>query len=66
VRLTVNGDARDVPDGTTVETLLLDAAGTTRGSAVVVDGEVVPRSTWAQLPLREGQAVELITAVQGG
>jgi len=40
--------------------------GSTRGSAAVVDDEVVPRSAWPQFRLREGQRVELITAVQGG
>ena len=35
-------------------------------SAAVVDGEVVPRSTWTSFRLRDGQHVELITAVQGG
>jgi thiamine biosynthesis protein ThiS len=32
----------------------------------VVDGEVVPRGMWSGLTLREGQVVELVTAVQGG
>jgi sulfur carrier protein len=61
--ITVNGEAREVPDGTTI-TALLGAA--TRGSAVAVDGEVVPRVSWAGYRLQPGQQVELITAVQGG
>jgi sulfur carrier protein len=37
-----------------------------RGTAAAVDGEVVPRSTWSDFVLHEGQAIELLTAVQGG
>jgi sulfur carrier protein len=37
-----------------------------RGVAVAVDGEVVPRGAWEQTPLREGQKVEVVGAIQGG
>jgi sulfur carrier protein len=66
MRLEVNGTAHDLDDGTTLATMIERLAGSTRGSAVVVDGEVVPRSEWQDYSLRPGQAVELITAVQGG
>lgn len=62
----VNGATRDVAEGTTVADLLTGAGAPMRGSAVVVDDEVVPRSSWPQWRLREGQRVELITAVPGG
>ena len=65
MRVTLNGEAREV-DAVTVAELIESLTGSTRGSAVVVDGEVVPRSTWQSYGLRDGQAVELITAVQGG
>ncbi len=66
MRLEVNGTARDLDDGTTLAAVIEQLAGSTRGTAVVVDGEVVPRSEWQLYPLRPGQTVELITAVQGG
>jgi sulfur carrier protein len=66
MRLEVNGAACDLDDGTTLAVMIEQLVGSTRGSAVVVDGEVVPRSEWQDYPLRPGQAVELITAVQGG
>ncbi|MFC6258943.1 MoaD/ThiS family protein [Kocuria oceani] len=31
-----------------------------------MDAAVVPRSRWGRTPVAEGQAVEIITAVQGG
>lgn len=66
MRLEVNGAAREFDDGTTVATLIEVIAGSTRGSAVAVDGEVVPRSQWPNYALRPGHSVEIITAVQGG
>lgn len=64
--LAVNGAPCDVDDATTLTDLLQELAGSTRGSAAVVDGEVVPRSEWPTFVLRAGLRVELITAVQGG
>lgn len=62
----VNGTSIDLAPGTTLQALIEARAGTTRGSAVVVDGEVVPRAEWAGHELHDGARVELITAVQGG
>ncbi|MCW2604557.1 MAG: thiamine biosynthesis protein ThiS [Pseudonocardiales bacterium] len=64
--LTVNGEARDAPAGTTVLALVALVAADPRGVAVAVDGEVVPKSTWGAVALRDGQAVEILKAVQGG
>ncbi|HZZ95798.1 MAG TPA: sulfur carrier protein ThiS [Jatrophihabitantaceae bacterium] len=62
----INGTASEVTDGTTLLELIESHAGTTRGSAVVVDGTVVPRSDWPHYRVADGQRIELITAVQGG
>jgi sulfur carrier protein len=62
----VNGVRRDIEEPATVATLIESLTGGLRGSAVVVDGAVVPRSHWPTFALRNGQEVELITAVQGG
>lgn len=64
--ITLNGAACVIDDGTTLERLLAATTGTHRGCAAAIDGEVVPRQTWALAVLREGQAVEVLTAVQGG
>jgi sulfur carrier protein len=66
MRVTLNGAAQDLSGLTTIAALVENATGTSRGSAVVIDGVVVPRSQWQSYQLREGQHVELITAVQGG
>ena len=69
MKLTVNGEAREVPAGTTVAELLKRAgiAGDgRRGMAIAVDAEVVPRSAWEETELSDGQQVELLRAIQGG
>lgn len=62
----VNGEAYDVPDGTTVATLAAHHDADRRGCAVAVDGAVVPRGQWAAAELRDGQRIEIVRAVQGG
>ena len=62
----VNGTARQLAEGTTLQELILDVMGTLRGSAAAVDGEVVPRGDWTSYRIQDGQRIELITAVQGG
>jgi thiazole synthase len=62
----VNGDYREVGDGTTVETIVRELGVDGRGTAVAVNGEVIPRGKWAETELYDGQEVEVLHAVQGG
>ncbi|WP_375499286.1 sulfur carrier protein ThiS [uncultured Jatrophihabitans sp.] len=62
----LNGKPFDAEDGTTLSALILAETGSARGSAVVLDGSVVPRSEWDDTTLADGADVEIITAVQGG
>ena len=64
--LTVNGDPRDVPAGSTLADLVTELVPSARGVAAAVDGEVVPRRAWPDTPLADGSVVEVVTAVQGG
>ena len=66
MRLTVNGEQRDLRDSETVEALLreLDISGT--HIAVAVNLQVVPRSSYRQTRLQEGDKVEIVHAVGGG
>ncbi|HEY2298542.1 MAG TPA: sulfur carrier protein ThiS [Jatrophihabitans sp.] len=66
MRVAVNGHDLDISDGTSLLALIEQHAGSARGSAVVVDGVVVPRRTWPDYAVRPGQHIELITAVPGG
>ena len=47
-------------------TLSWDQFGTENGVAVALNRSIVPRSTWLDVPLNEGDRVDALTAVQGG
>ncbi len=68
MRAIVNGEARDLEPGTNVADIvrLLQLPRDGRGSAVAINGEVVPRSQWPQRTVVDGDAVEVLTAVGGG
>ena len=66
MRLTVNGRDFSAEAELSVEALVESLTEARRGVAVAVNGTVVPRSTWARVPLADGDAVEVLTAAQGG
>ena len=66
MHLTVNGTSREVTGALSVGALVAEITEARRGVAVAVNGEVVPRSTWATAGLRDGDRVEVLTAAQGG
>ena len=64
----INGELRRLPEGATVAAAVRESGVEPggRGVAVAVDGEVVPRGEWDTTPLRDGQELEVLHAVQGG
>ncbi len=68
MRVIVNGEARELPTGTTVAIMVASLPGAPegRGVAVALDGEVVPRGAWGETELADGARVEVVAAVQGG
>ena len=66
MRVTINGEPRDLSGPTTVATLLAALGLKTEGVAVAVNLSVVPRGAHAATPLREGDRVEILQAVGGG
>jgi len=68
MRIELNGEARELSDGARLDDAVRESGveGAARGVAVALDGEVVPRGEWGETELREGQAVEVLAAIQGG
>lgn len=70
----VNGEPYPLAVPTTVTALVAallpellgDTGDVPRGVAVAIDDAVLPRSRWASTTLRDGDRVEVVTAVQGG
>jgi sulfur carrier protein len=66
MRIEVNGERREVADGTTVSALLRELEVTQPHVAVEVNLEVVPRARHAETVLRDGDRLEVVTLVGGG
>jgi sulfur carrier protein len=64
--VTVNGRGNDVAPGTTVADLISQLGARPTGTAVAINGEVVPRSAWTHQRIADGDALEVLAAVQGG
>jgi sulfur carrier protein len=66
MRCTVNGRPRELAEPATLLALVRDMGLEGKRIAVEVNGEVVPRSRWADALLRDGDRVEIVGAVGGG
>jgi sulfur carrier protein len=66
VKLLVNGEARDVPEGITVAKLLEMLGTESSLVAVEVNTAVVRRAQHVDARLRDGDQVEVVTFVGGG
>lgn len=64
--VSVNGEARDVAAGTTLEALVATLTAAPSGVAAALNETVVPRARWSTTALTDGDRVEVLTAVQGG
>ncbi len=64
--VTVNGEPRSVPEGTTVAGLVELLGLGQRACAVEVDRCLVPRKSHADRQLNDGANVEIVTLVGGG
>lgn len=64
----LNGEQVELPAGASLLLALASIGITdeTKGVAVAVDGEVVPRTHWEAYALHDGARVEALTAMQGG
>ena len=65
MRVIINGEAREIASSR-VDALLgeLDYEGT--HFAIAVNFDVLPKSRWAETPIKSGDEIEIITPRQGG
>ena len=62
MNITVNGQPREVQEGTTVHALV----GAPQGIAVALNGAVLPSGSWESTALSDSDALEIVSAHQGG
>ncbi|WP_209990552.1 MULTISPECIES: sulfur carrier protein ThiS [Pseudomonas] len=66
MRIQLNGDLFELPDGASVEALLTRLELTGRRVAVELNQDIVPRSQHAATALADGDQVEVVHAIGGG
>ncbi len=66
MKITVNGQPRDVAAGTTVDGLLALLGVTRQFTAIAVNREITPKSAYAAVELSEGDRVEVVRPMGGG
>lgn len=66
MKVLVNGVARELPEGATVRTLLVELGLGATAVAVERNQALVPRAEHATTVLAEGDRLELVTLVGGG
>ncbi|GAB4353047.1 MAG: sulfur carrier protein ThiS [Gammaproteobacteria bacterium] len=66
MKITLNGETREFPDAITAQRLLEELDLGDKRVAVEVNREIVPRSSYAQCVLRDGDRVEIVRAIGGG
>ena len=65
MKVTVNGEARDLPDGETIRALVARHDLTPEKVAIELNRRLVRAEKYDQ-PLRDGDEVEIVTFVGGG
>ena len=65
MRVTVNGEQREILSAS-VDALLSELEYEGTHFAIALNYDVLPRSQWAQTPLKAGDEIEIITPRQGG
>ena len=66
IRLLLNGQEREVAEGTTLGALLAELGLESSRVAVERNGEIVPRGEYAATVLYEGDRLEIVHFVGGG
>ena len=66
MRLTVNGEVKEVPDQATLAGLLASLGIEARRVAVERNLEIAPRSLWGAIRLEDGDRLEIVQFVGGG
>jgi sulfur carrier protein len=66
VKLTVNGEAKSVPEGFTLAQLVRELGLERNPIAIELNREVVPRDRHGKTRLAEGDRLEIVTLVGGG
>jgi sulfur carrier protein len=66
MRVMVNGEAMEVPEGLNVDGLLDHLKVKREYTAVAVNREITPKTQYTDTPLKDGDRVEIVRPMGGG
>ena len=66
ITILVNGEPRTAPAGLNLEEMLRELGFQPRLVVVEFNGQILPRRCWAEQPVVESDALEVVTIVGGG
>ena len=66
MRLTINGEEREVPDALTLAQLVEQLGMRADRLAIELNRAIVPREAWAATSLHDGDRLEIVHFVGGG
>ena len=66
LKITVNGSAMELPDGATIENLLIQLELDARLVAVERNLEIVPKANYSAEKIAPGDSIEIVQFVGGG
>lgn len=66
IQVVLNGEARSLPSGLRVMDLVRNLGRDPRAVAVEHNGRILPRSSYGETVIHEGDRIEIVRFVQGG
>ena len=66
ITVRVNGSEKTFTDGTTVSSMLVSEGMDPAKVAVEIDLDIVPRRTFGEREIRNGEIIEIVSFVGGG
>ena len=66
MRVLVNGEAMEVPEGVSVDGLLEHLKVKREYTAVALNREIMPKAQYAETHLKDGDKVEIVRPMGGG
>ncbi len=66
MEIRLNGENREIADGTTLAQLVVELNAPNRAMAIAVNRKVITKAKWGESMLQPGDVVELVRAIGGG
>ena len=66
MKITINGELREIPDGLTVAALLQHLEMTAERVAIECNLDILPRAKWQETPVQPDDRFEIVHLVGGG